>query len=434
MSVYEYVVDNSTSTVTYTQEEKYIYGSSRLGVLNESVYLLGSVALDDDMSKQTHTTGQRNYELTNHLGNVLSVISDKIISRDDDGDGTTDYYVADIRQATDYSPFGVTLHGRNFKLNDPVSGNPGGKMRFGFNNMEGDNEVKGEGNSYTAEFWQYDVRLGRRWNIDPVVKSFESSYACFNDNPIRVLDPNGDDGFIDKDGNYLGDDGNKDSHETRVISKDKWKDLTGGNASKINEDIRNKLVKNSTKLEEYNAGISISEDTWQKLEAKGGDKLDPFLENKSSHTIYFKPENTDEAIAINSGQNVYAPIDGVAAPHLKSGKGKVFKVTDGINVVVTNTELDWGAWDHNGFGTVQTIRGGWKDKAWLNDLTANEVITTTYIHGATSVRTVESRSEKYSDQNWVNLFEKSGLENAQNYRKPHAIYKTSTSLSPTGRQ
>ena len=48
------------------------------------------------------------------------------------------------------------------------------------------------GSSYTAEFWQYDARLGRRWNIDPVVKIHESPYAAFADNPIIFADPNGD--------------------------------------------------------------------------------------------------------------------------------------------------------------------------------------------------------------------------------------------------
>jgi len=68
--------------------------------------------------------------------------------------------------------------------------------RFGFNGMEMDDEVDGEGNSYTAEFWQYDSRLGRRWNVDPVVKPWESGYTSFNGNPIIFKDPDGKDGTI----------------------------------------------------------------------------------------------------------------------------------------------------------------------------------------------------------------------------------------------
>lgn len=62
-----------------------------------------------------------------------------------------------------------------------------------FNGMEADNEVSGNGNSYTAEFWQYSSRLGKRWNIDPVIKHHESPYACFANNPIWFTDPNGAD-------------------------------------------------------------------------------------------------------------------------------------------------------------------------------------------------------------------------------------------------
>jgi hypothetical protein len=60
--------------------------------------------------------------------------------------------------------------------------------------MEKTDEVSGAGNSYTAEFWQYDPRIGRRWNIDPVLKVWESPYATFNNNPILISDVKGDDG------------------------------------------------------------------------------------------------------------------------------------------------------------------------------------------------------------------------------------------------
>ncbi len=62
--------------------------------------------------------------------------------------------------------------------------------RYGFNGQEKDSEI-GEG-IYTAEFWQYDSRIGRRWNIDPVIDPSESPYACFKNNPIAFNDPAGD--------------------------------------------------------------------------------------------------------------------------------------------------------------------------------------------------------------------------------------------------
>lgn len=47
------------------------------------------------------------------------------------------------------------------------------------------------GTSMTAEFWQYDTRTGRRWNIDPVYKPWMSPYHAFSNNPISRIDPSG---------------------------------------------------------------------------------------------------------------------------------------------------------------------------------------------------------------------------------------------------
>ena len=66
-----------------------------------------------------------------------------------------------------------------------------GGYRYFFNGQEADNEVLGEGVSLSAEFWQYDTRLGRRWNVDPVFKEYESPYACFAGNPVWLKDPLG---------------------------------------------------------------------------------------------------------------------------------------------------------------------------------------------------------------------------------------------------
>ena len=74
-----------------------------------------------------------------------------------------------------------------------------GGYRYFFNGQEADNEVLGEGASFSAEFWQYDTRLGRRWNVDPVFKEYESPYACFAGNPVRYADRFGADTIFDDD-------------------------------------------------------------------------------------------------------------------------------------------------------------------------------------------------------------------------------------------
>ena len=123
---------------------------------------------------------EKSYELTNHLGNVHLTLSDY---RRKEADGLGVAYYSQINSASDYYPFGSMMPGRNF--------NPGEYRYGGAGGQEMDNEIAGIGNSYTAEFWQYDSRLGRRWNTDPVVKPWESSYAAFSNNPVFYNDPSG---------------------------------------------------------------------------------------------------------------------------------------------------------------------------------------------------------------------------------------------------
>jgi hypothetical protein len=62
--------------------------------------------------------------------------------------------------------------------------------RFSLNGQEKDVELNEA--ITTAMYWEYDSRIGRRWNVDPVLKVGESSYSCFSNNPILRVDPNGD--------------------------------------------------------------------------------------------------------------------------------------------------------------------------------------------------------------------------------------------------
>ena len=85
----------------------------------------------------------------------------------------------------DYYPFGMVTQGRSYSA--------GSGYRFGYNGQEQVDEVHGNGNLNTAEYWEFDTRIGRRWNTDPVVKYFESPYSALANNPILYIDPDGRD-------------------------------------------------------------------------------------------------------------------------------------------------------------------------------------------------------------------------------------------------
>jgi RHS repeat-associated protein len=165
------------------QTERHIYGSSRIGTFN----LVNSVRGGTEKVewRADDYRGYKRYELTNHLGNVLATISDKkfgVVS--DTNSSLIASYLPEIMSSNSYYPFGSMMPGRMFSS---------GEYRYGFNGQEKSDEVKGAGNHYTAEFWEYDSRIGRRWNMDPIIKEYESPYAAFSNNPIWFIDPSGAD-------------------------------------------------------------------------------------------------------------------------------------------------------------------------------------------------------------------------------------------------
>ena len=83
--------------------------------------------------------------------------------------------------------------------------------RYGFNGQEKSDDVT-VGN-YTAEHWEYDSRIGRRWNTDPVEKPNISPYAVLGNNPILLVDAKGDDWYVNNLGFYIwSDDASVMSH------------------------------------------------------------------------------------------------------------------------------------------------------------------------------------------------------------------------------
>src|SRR5690554_5776641 len=95
-----------------TLVEQSIYGSSRLGLMTQA-------------SKTGYRTlGGKKYELSNHLGNVLAVVTDNIHHNQDST-------WASVVNTTDYYPFGLAMDGRTVRDSS---------YRYGFNGQEKDDE------------------------------------------------------------------------------------------------------------------------------------------------------------------------------------------------------------------------------------------------------------------------------------------------------
>ena len=115
---------------------------------------------------------------------MLATVSDKKLQHSSDN-VTVDYFTTDVVSASDYYPFGMMMPGRKYSVANT-------NYRYGFNGQEKSTEINGSGNLYTAKFWEYDSRIGRRWNVDPKPAIGLSVYSCFENNPLLLADINGD--------------------------------------------------------------------------------------------------------------------------------------------------------------------------------------------------------------------------------------------------
>lgn len=71
-------------------------------------------------------------------------------------------------------------------------GSTGNTYRYGYQGSEKDDEVKGEGDSYTTHYRLLDPRVGRWLTRDPKETAFESPYVSMRNNPILFNDVLGD--------------------------------------------------------------------------------------------------------------------------------------------------------------------------------------------------------------------------------------------------
>gem|GEM_PF-1636752 len=153
--------------------EQYIFGSSRLGLYRADTLVNKGLQTISKLYE-----GKRNYELTNHLGNVLAVINDRKTDSLSATNVKLGYNAVVI--ATDYFPFGMAIDSRSYSAKT---------YRYGFNDKENDSETGYQ--DYGMRM--YDGKNPHFLSIDPLTKKypFYSPYIFAGDNPIMAIDLDG---------------------------------------------------------------------------------------------------------------------------------------------------------------------------------------------------------------------------------------------------
>ncbi|MGE8426297.1 MAG: RHS repeat-associated core domain-containing protein [Sphingobacterium sp.] len=238
MSVMQFVNTPNPQNIdadTLYLAEHHLYGSSRLGIKYYqpeqywNVYTPGSPVMQgasarvpwyslayEEMVKKSvrepqspadrlvdsfatvRTLGTKEYELTDHLGNVLANVLDRKT-----GYGAVNNlykgFHADVSSTTDYYPFG-------FAISERSTGSGG---RFGYNGKENVDELYGKGNFQDYGMRDYDPRIARFLKVDPLSKQFPwySSYQFAGNSPIIAIDLDGLEPFITVKNVYHQSDG-----------------------------------------------------------------------------------------------------------------------------------------------------------------------------------------------------------------------------------
>ena len=133
--------------------------------------------------------GKKQYELTNHLGNVLAVVSDTRTGVDSDANGSFNYYEPDVLASNEYYPFGMNMPGsRSYALGGAAT------YRYGFSGKEKDPKAEWGGlNHYDYGFRIYNPAIGRFLSVDPLAKQYPmlTPYQFASNCPVWATDIDG---------------------------------------------------------------------------------------------------------------------------------------------------------------------------------------------------------------------------------------------------
>jgi RHS repeat-associated protein len=194
LAVYEKTADNKLIWA-----EQHLYGSGRLGMYRPqketppipAIASLPSGLLSRDDTRgvvlpYTHTRNTTQYELTNHLGNVLVTISDSKVAPPTGVGGLG----ASVLTTTDYYAFGMEIKERSYAI--PPIGGQGGLFRYGYNGKENDHDW-GTGLIQDYGFRLYNPAVARFLSVDPITKDYPelTPYQFASNTPINSIDLDG---------------------------------------------------------------------------------------------------------------------------------------------------------------------------------------------------------------------------------------------------
>ena len=169
MAVYEKKED-AAGAGQFQLKERHLYGINRLGMVSQNVTLaqFDNSNVTNGTDPTTPQAGDTHYELTNHLGNVMAVISDEAST-------TAEPTVVSL---SDYYPFGMAMGGRIYSADE---------YRYGFNGKE----IDKDGGFIDFGARLYNDKIGRFLSLDPFASKTMLSYGFAGNRPLMCVDLDG---------------------------------------------------------------------------------------------------------------------------------------------------------------------------------------------------------------------------------------------------
>ena len=252
-----------------------IYGSSRLGTMQAS-----SNRKDGD-NRYSRKLGGKGYEITDHLGNVHVVISDKKLWPQDT---TIEGFKAEVLSRSDYYPFGMQITNRTF--GDSLA-------NYGFGGQLKESEISGKGGVLNYKHRMFNSKIARFFAVDPIAAEYPwlTPYQHSSLNPIWNYEIEGLEG--------------KKFQSVKRRKKPKTNNkITGGGLIGLLGGLRGKFLKHNTLFRKRNPNLPITGSEGRKETGideetpNGLERITPAREEANGVPVEFEPNNREGKIVV----------------------------------------------------------------------------------------------------------------------------------------